>query len=115
MAGLCVWGIVGDAARKERALQLLPSETQARIRATQKAARELRKLAHAQLDAHLDQIMPELLADVSVGMGFTVGIRTEAPPTAADLDPNAEAILAQRTGVLDEKGEEVLRTGVEPA
>lgn len=57
--------------------------------------------------------MPELLADVSVGMGFTVGIRTLPPPTAEDLDPNAEAILAQRTGVLNEHGQEVRRLGLE--
>lgn len=77
--------------------------------AVQRAARHLRKLAHAQLDAHLDVIMPELLADVSVGMGFTVGIRTLPPENPEALDPNAEAILVQRTGVLDEHGTEVLR------
>lgn len=86
---------------------------QQRIRATRKAANEVRKLAHAQLDAHLSQIMPELLADISVGMGFTVGIRTLPPPTAEDLDPNAEAVLAQRTGVLNEHGDEVRRLGLE--
>jgi hypothetical protein len=84
-----------------------------RIQAVRTAATTLRKQLHAMLDAHLSQIMPSLLADVSVGMGVTVGIRTVPPPTAEDLDPNAEAILAQRTGVLDERGNEVRRLGLE--
>jgi hypothetical protein len=105
---------MGIVARKAKNLALVSSEQQRRIRATQRAAREVRKLAHAQLDTHLDQIMPELLADISVGMGFTVGIRTLPPPDAESLDPNAEAVLAQRTGVLNEKGEEVRRIGLAP-
>jgi hypothetical protein len=105
---------MGTTKRKAAALSLLPRETQQRIRATQKAAQHVRTLAHAQLDAHLDQILPELLADISVGMGFTVGIRTLAPPDAQSLDANAEAILSQRTGILNDHGEEVRRIGLEP-
>jgi len=105
---------MGDAARKKRSLALMPTQTQVRIRAVQKAARTLRVQLHAMLDAHLDKIMPELLADVSVGMGVTVGIQTTPPPTAEDLDPNAEAVLSQRTGVLDGQGNEILRDGLEP-
>lgn len=89
------------------------TEEQRRISAARQAAAEVKRLAHAQLEAHLNQIMPELLADISVGMGFTVGIRTLPPPSAEDLDPNAEAVLAQRTGVLDAKGEELRRLGLE--
>jgi hypothetical protein len=47
-------------------------------------------------------------------MGFTVGIRTLAPPDAQSLDANAEAILSQRTGILNDHGEEVRRIGLEP-
>jgi len=85
-----------------------------RIRAVRTAAETLRQHLHAMLDAQLDEVLPEVLADVTVGMGVTVGIRTLPPPTAEELDPNAEAVLAQRTGVLNEAGEEVHRLGLEP-
>lgn len=104
---------MGDAARRRRLAFAPRTAEQTRIAAARKAALEVKRLAHAQLEAHLNEIMPELLTDISIGMGFTVGIRTLPPPTAEDLDPNAEAILSQRTGVLDEHGEEVRRLGLE--